>query len=553
MHQTDTILSDNRRAWLLAFGIISATTLIRLWFVATVQLNLVQDEAQYWDWSRRLQLSYYSKGPLIAYIIRFWTEVFGNNELGVRFGAVLGSFLTQCVLWYGLARLMDRPKAGLWGLVIYNSLPLFCLMGLVMTTDNPLLLFWTCSIFCLYAGSRPKSDGRAPTLPFVLLALCLALGYLAKYMMAAFIPLALVHILLLRAKGLAPKGYGSKLASAILAGLFLGVLPTLIWNMQNDWVGFKHVSHLVGVSGKKAKAFFQLHRFPEFLLSQIGVAMPWWIFYMVAGTFAGIGLFRKGNIMSSMPENHSEIRRYLVGVSTFLPLAVFYLLWGMHTKMYANWTLVLWVGGTVLAALHLSDEERASKNRPSRLWIGLATFIFLALHSLQFLPASINPIKSDAPPFAWINDKVVDTLNTVDPYQRLKGWDDLGRVIDEHRNREFNNPERVFFFSDVYDITSALGFYIPGQPHTYCAWTHHRRMNQYDLWPGPQDKKGWDAIYVRKRFKGSVDFDPETMFQSVSDPIHVQTVFNGKPARKFTIYLCRGFNGKWESLADGEF
>ncbi len=553
MHQTDIIRTDGRQAWLLAFGIIAATTLVRLWFVASVQVNLVQDEAQYWDWSRRLQLSYYSKGPLIALIIRFWTDIFGNNELGVRFGSVLGSFFTQLVLWIGLARVMNRPKAGIWGLVIFNSLPLFCLMGLVMTTDNPLLLFWTTAIFCLYAGSKPRSDGSAPTLPFVLLALCLALGYLAKYMMAAFIPLALVHILLLRAKSLAPRGYTSKLVSAILAGLFLGVLPTLIWNMQNDWVGFKHVTHLVGVSGKKANAFFQLHRFPEFVFSQLGVAMPWWIYYMAAGTLAGARLFRKGKIASSMTENKECARCYLAGISTFLPLALFYLFWAMHTKMYANWTLVLWVGGTILAALYLSDEKTASAKRPVRLWAGLAVFVFAALHTLQFLPADIKPIHDMWPASAWINSNVVNGLNTVDPYQRLKGWDDLGRTIDQHRNNDFQNPQKVFFFSDVYDITSALSFYIPGQPQAYCAWTHHRRMNQYDLWPGPEDKKGWDAIYVRKNFKGSVDFDPETMFERVGEPILVQTTFNGKPAREFTIYLCYGFNGNWVNLADGEF
>ena len=53
-----------------AFFLIAATTAARSWFVASGQLYLAQDEAQYWDWSRTLQLSYYSKGPLIAYLIR---------------------------------------------------------------------------------------------------------------------------------------------------------------------------------------------------------------------------------------------------------------------------------------------------------------------------------------------------------------------------------------------------------------------------------------------------------------------------------------------------
>src|ERR1700733_12582303 len=41
-------------------------------------IDLSGDEAQYWDWSRHLDLSYYSKGPLIAYLIRASCSLFGE-------------------------------------------------------------------------------------------------------------------------------------------------------------------------------------------------------------------------------------------------------------------------------------------------------------------------------------------------------------------------------------------------------------------------------------------------------------------------------------------
>ena len=80
----------------IAFAIIAISFAVRYWFVASGQLNLVQDEAQYWDWIRRPQLSYYSKGPLIAWVIATWCEVFGNTELGVRFGAVIEIGRASC-------------------------------------------------------------------------------------------------------------------------------------------------------------------------------------------------------------------------------------------------------------------------------------------------------------------------------------------------------------------------------------------------------------------------------------------------------------------------
>jgi len=69
-------------------------------------------------------------------------------------------------------------------------------------------------------------------------------------------------------------------------------------------------------------------------------------------------------------------------------------------------------------------------------------------------------------------------------------------------------------------------------------------MNQYDLWPGPQDKKGWDAIFVLKRFKDRLPPELEKMFAAV-EPRHFQSKFRGNPARKYTIVLCRDFTGFW--------
>src|SRR5436190_146486 len=44
-------------------------------------LNLSGDEAHYWDWSRQLELSYYSKGPLVAYIIRASCVLLGAGNV----------------------------------------------------------------------------------------------------------------------------------------------------------------------------------------------------------------------------------------------------------------------------------------------------------------------------------------------------------------------------------------------------------------------------------------------------------------------------------------
>jgi 4-amino-4-deoxy-L-arabinose transferase-like glycosyltransferase len=47
------------------------------------------DELYYWCWSRDLQLSYYDHPPMVAYLIRLSTELFGDTILAIRLPGVL--------------------------------------------------------------------------------------------------------------------------------------------------------------------------------------------------------------------------------------------------------------------------------------------------------------------------------------------------------------------------------------------------------------------------------------------------------------------------------
>src|SRR5271168_2659416 len=68
-----------RWCWrLLAVVLILGAAGGRICYLASAcPLDLAPDEAHYWDWSRHLDWSYYSKGPLIALIIRGGCAVFG--------------------------------------------------------------------------------------------------------------------------------------------------------------------------------------------------------------------------------------------------------------------------------------------------------------------------------------------------------------------------------------------------------------------------------------------------------------------------------------------
>lgn len=535
---TEISMEQRKRYHFYAAAIIAASALIRFWFVASHQLDLVQDEAQYWDWTRSLQLSYYSKGPLIAYIIKLWTMVFGNTELGARFGSILCGTGVQAVLYVGAAKIFKRPKAGLWALAVLATAPLFVGLGVLMTTDSPLLLFWSAAMVCLLAASHTKPDlepsrasqsaAEAPTWPFAVYAVCMALGTLAKYTMLFAIPLALAFAASASLKTGLPRGYWRKLLISSLAGAAAGLLPVLIWNMQNDFVGLHHVTRLVGVEHADPEPFFHLKHFLPYFGAQVGLLYPWWLYFMLAGAVGGLK-----KIWTRRSEESLASKRDLLLIIFFLPLWAFILFWSTHTNVYGNWGAVCYPSAALLAGLALENCWQSAGRRLRRWLLGftIGSCVLLALVVFQNslpIPAGLNPAN------------------------RLKGWTDLGQTIERVENDSFSNPDNVFIFSSNYDLTAALAFYAPGQPRTYCAWID-RRMSQYDLWPGPVDKVGWDAIYVQKRYQDQVDAEVKQMFDHISPPIHIQTEHRDQPARKFTLRLCYGYNGFWPRDAQGGF
>jgi len=524
------------RPGLWAALIVAAATALRLWFVASGQLGLVQDEAQYWDWTRHLQLTYYSKGPLIAWIISAGTAVFGDTELGVRFGSIVGAAVFPWLVWLLVARLWTRPLLALLAIFILSVSPLFQALGILMTTDNPFVVCWTVSMLALYAASTPASNGEDRGLwPFALLSLAYGVGILAKYTMLGLAGLAVAYGFLLHRQGALPRCFWPRLIVALGLGACLGFLPTFIWNLQNDFVGYKHVLHLIGVSGENSKRLFRISRVPEYVGAQLGFALPWWFWLtLVAGWRAARQAWKPSTTQSNNGAELTVPQSALL-VVFFWPMTLFFFVWSFHTKVLANWNSVSFVAGSLLCGVELERLLRIGPSLRAWFWIkagawaSVGLVLFLHLHQLLPIPAGLNPA------------------------HRLKGWDDLGLHMRHIADTRLPDPSRVFFMSDVYDITAELAFYVPGQPRAYCLWWDGRRMNQYDLWGGPQDKLGWDAVLVLRGDSPGVPPVATEMFDHVAGPYRHVAKFRDEPVRPFYYYLCSGYNGLWPRQNSGAF
>lgn len=535
-----------RHPHLAALALVAAATVARYCFVASGQLNLVQDEAQYWDWSRRLQLSYYSKGPLIAWIIRAGALVFGDTELGVRFGAVLGSLAAQGVLYWGVARLMGKPRCALITLFILNTMPLFLAGGVLMTTDNPLLVCWLAALFCLHAAVL-HPDARWP---WAGLGAAMALGVLAKYTMLGMIGVAALHALILAWHGALPKGHVKKLACGLGLGAAVGLLPIVVWNAHNEWASFRHVGRLAGVAPAAGESAFRIRfdRLPEYVGGQLGLVYPWWLAFMLYGGGIAVKRCLRRAAPDALRERREQAESALF-VAGFWPIFLFFLAWSLHTRIYANWPGMCYASGVVLAALGV--DRVLEKYRPvmdvwrkgaspcpapwtRRLlpaWALASVFFCLVMYAQE-------PVSRLLP----------ETLN---PATRLKGWDDLGRRVDEIR-RSMPDPDKVFIFSDAYDVAAELAFYVPGRPVTYCA-DFGRRRNQYDFWPGPEDKKGWSAVFVRRKPFAAPPAALADMFVRLGNPEAYHSVHRGAKGRSFGVLALEDFTGAWPRTRDGAY
>src|SRR3954468_8035457 len=112
-------------------------------------IDLSGDEAQYWDWSRQLDLSYYSKGPLVAYIIRISCSIFGDTMQAVRYPAILFGSLTLVITYLLARKLFRSDRVALGAALLYHIVPMFVAGSVLMTIDPPYFLCWALATYLL--------------------------------------------------------------------------------------------------------------------------------------------------------------------------------------------------------------------------------------------------------------------------------------------------------------------------------------------------------------------------------------------------------------------
>ena len=192
------------------------------------------DEAQYWLWSRDLQWGYFSKPPVLVALITGSTAVFGDSLLGVKALAmtcwVLSAWVLGC-LAYRIGGMRSAVFAG----GLFSATLVSGLLGLSVTTDAPLTLFWALSMLTLWQAAH--ASGYRATCWWIACGLSLGLGVLSKYSALA-LGFSALWLLAMAPAGQRRRIFLGGLLACVVAVWVL--LPHLAWNMANQWPTAQH-------------------------------------------------------------------------------------------------------------------------------------------------------------------------------------------------------------------------------------------------------------------------------------------------------------------------
>jgi 4-amino-4-deoxy-L-arabinose transferase-like glycosyltransferase len=375
----------------VSLALVIAITAVRIAVLYLTPLELYPDEAQYWWWAQSPDWGYFSKPPLIAWIIRT-TTLLGDSEWAIRLASPILHGGTALLL-YGIGKQAFDARVGCWSTVAYLLMPGVIYSSLLISTDVPLLFCWAVA---LYAFLRALDDKRWRW-P-LLCGAAVGFGLLAKYAMLYFLLGGAVAALFSpRLRALILSGRGA----AILVLGFAILSPNLLWNAAHDFPTLRHTE----ANANWAHSQFSLPNALEFVLGQFGVFGP----LMMAGFIAA--LWRLGR-----SKDRTEYEMALAAFSA--PILALIVAQSFISEANANWAAVAYIAATPLAVAVLLRSLNGVF-----LWVSIGIG---AAAMLCFGAASLQPSLADA-------------VRQGNAFKRMEGWKALGQsVADEAASSRYD-------------------------------------------------------------------------------------------------------------------
>lgn len=356
-----------------------SVALLPLYFLLAAVVPPFDDELYYWCWSRDLQLSYYDHPPMVAYLIRASTELFGDGLVAVRLPAILGTLVVVLVVGW-----LSRPRNLLPAVFLS---PMLTFNAVMVTPDTPLLLFWALYLAWLVAihDRLGRDAGRCELALWALGGAVLGCGVLGKYTTGLAALAGTVSFLV---SGVPVRRWlvGYVLHAAVA---FLVASPILIHNVRHDFVPIRYQwGHSMSSPDPGLGAF------AEFLGVQLLLvgSIPFVVFVWA---------------LRNRRELLADTRLRPVLCLFVIPMA-FFLLKATRGRLEGNWAFPCYLACWPLACLWYSRVRGSTAWR----WTTRAAFALplgvsgvLALHLVEPLP--VFPPSADRATRQWAKVELV--------------------------------------------------------------------------------------------------------------------------------------------------
>jgi len=420
--------SETRSAFRVTLGIVLAVTLARCVVLALSPLDLHPDEAQYWWWARTPGFGYFSKPPMIAWIIWLSTALLGNSEWAIRIASPVLHGATSLVVFAIARRVTDARQSALSALA-YITIPGLSYSCGLISTDVPLLFFWAVA---LYAFLRGCDDARRRW-PIVC-GVALGLGLESKYAMLYFLASAIAatffagkaHRFVFGPRGLVVLAIGLGLLAPNIAWNAMHAFPTLAHTRANaDWV----------------HARYSFRQAAEFALGQFGVFGP----VLMAGL---IGALCRMARAPARGEDETSLASF--GLTPLLLI----LIQSFVARANANWAATGLIAATPLAVGELVRWWRARA-----LWASFALNVsaMVALWIVLLSPGA------------------ADTMGIGNAFKREQGWRELGRQVARAASASAYNA----IVADNRSIIAELLYYTRPRATPIRMWARDLRIRDH--------------------------------------------------------------------------
>tara|TARA_Y100000590_G_scaffold469441_1_gene657017 strand:- start:892 stop:2295 length:1404 start_codon:yes stop_codon:yes gene_type:complete len=395
--------------------------------IKITNLNLYGDEAQYWLWSKTFSFGYFSKPPLLSWLIGGITNFFGNSFFTLKSIPILIYCLTSYFVYLLVIKLYNKKDLAITCAITFFLLPAVSFSSFLLSTDVILIFFWVLGLIQLV-----KIKEKQGYFNFFILGLILGCSLLSKYAGIYFLLGVFCLIIFENNFKLIFLKNKFKFFFTIII-MMIVISPNLYWNYQNEWLTFGHTADNASLE----KISLNFTGFIEFFFAQIIMIGPLLFFCFCFYFFKNFNLNSNEKLFLCF----AAPPLIIVGIESLI------------VRAHANWAAVSLVSFSILCVcmIYKFNKKLIYINNIINIIVGVILFIMISVDYDSRL------------------------------FDRISGFKKFVEFVDTKNSTKINNivvSDRLLFASLSYEYYSKnINLYSTRAPEEKIS--HHFQINNF--------------------------------------------------------------------------